>query len=239
MDSVGKAQQALTGHLKKVSQGLHQTNANNRENDAGEHHVRQQYGGGPERAYPVPTKQDPRLPRTTSRGRASYSSSTTYRRNEGPEMSGKSADDARAGLTEWADDAQAVAADLADMLGIEAADYAADPLAALGGWQDHVSRLPFDEFEDEDWQTLHSDLASYLADVLTRRADAVWQVVDDPGTPRGFRYLLFARSPDGRILSVDPHDIVLTELQNPPIEIIRMIAGAETALGISRTPPEE
>ncbi|MFJ9443748.1 hypothetical protein ACIRRH_18010 [Kitasatospora sp. NPDC101235] len=149
-------------------------------------------------------------------------------------MSSDSAASARADLARWAEDARENAADLAEVLGVDAADYAADPLVALPALEDYVSRLPLDEFESEDWFGLHGDLAVYLADVLVRRHDAEWQVVSDSEAPRGFRYLLFARALDGVVRGVDPYDVALDEIQHLPIEVIRMLAHAETALGLTK-----
>ena len=58
------------------------------------------------------------------------------------------------------------------MLDVPEAGYESDPLLLAGPLQSYVSRLPLAEFEEEDWRTLHNDLACHLADLLIRRDGA-------------------------------------------------------------------
>ncbi|MCI3930346.1 hypothetical protein [Streptomyces sp. AN091965] len=134
---------------------------------------------------------------------------------------------------EWAEGAHRNVGHLADMLGITRDRFEADPLELLPGLQNYVSRLPLDQFEQSDWITLHSDLTSFLGDVLVRRRGAAWTRVDDPSSPAGYRYCIQASGLDGETHRVEPYDVVMEEFRNPPIEIARMIANAEAVLRVS------
>ena len=119
---------------------------------------------------------------------------------------------------------------LASSLGLAPERYAEDPLLALPGLQNYVDRLPLGEFEQSDWITLHTDLMSYLGDFLVRHYGADWVKVKDSSSPVGYRYIVEAQGRDGIVHQVEPYDVVMEELQNPPIEISRMLANAEAVL---------
>lgn len=142
--------------------------------------------------------------------------------------------EARDELSRWAAEGHRNAAEIADMLGISGESYADDPLVLLAALQSYVDRLPLSEFEQEDWLTLHSDLVSFLADVLIRRRGAAWTVVDDSSAPNGFRFVLTAESPQGDKHQIDPYRVVMEEFQNVPIEVTRLISSAELTLGVAR-----
>ncbi|MCC3654108.1 hypothetical protein LIX60_22110 [Streptomyces sp. S07_1.15] len=149
-----------------------------------------------------------------------------------PEVSG-------AGLTRWSEEAHRNAVELAKMVGVKEEDFARDPLAALAGLQNYVSRLPLDQFEQSDWYTLHADLTSYLAEVLIRRRGAEWRHAIDERSPAGRRYFIEATGLDGERHRIEPYDVVMEEFRNLPVEISRMIANAEVALGVTRLRPED
>lgn len=94
-----------------------------------------------------------------------------------------------------------------------------------------MSRLPLDEFEPDDWVTLHNDLAAYVADVGIREHGASWKVLDDETSPRGFRYVIQGAARDGEAGYVAPFDVVMEEFGNLPIQIARMLANAEVTIG--------
>jgi hypothetical protein len=137
-------------------------------------------------------------------------------------------------LARWSQEGHENSVELATMLGVSPGVYENDSLILLGPLQEYVSRLPLDQFEQDDWITVHSDLASYLADVLISRHGAAWQSVPDSASPRGFRYLIKAQGLDGSQRYIDPYEVVLEEFRNPPIQIARMIANAEASLGVVR-----
>ncbi|MCX5376728.1 hypothetical protein [Streptomyces sp. NBC_00091] len=99
--------------------------------------------------------------------------------------------------------------------------------------QHYVDRLPLEEFEQSDWVTLHADLVSYLAEFLIRRYGASWEVADDPDGPVGYQYVIEATGFDGVVRRVDPFAVVAGEFQELPVEVVRMLATAEYALGLT------
>lgn len=137
-------------------------------------------------------------------------------------------------LARWSEEAHNNALEFSEVLGISAEVYSEDPLNLLPALQVYVARLPLSEFEQSDWVTLHTDLTSYLADVLIRRRSACWRVVEDATSPHGYRYVVEATGLDGRLHQVEPYAVVMEEFRNLPIEITRMIANAEVSLGVTR-----
>ncbi|MEE1808606.1 MULTISPECIES: hypothetical protein [Streptomyces] len=148
-------------------------------------------------------------------------------------------DSADAEVQEWAEGAHLNAVGLATVLGVAPEEYTADPLALLPGLQNYVDRLPLGEFEQSDWVTLHTDLTSYLGDLLVRRRGAIWKKVDDRSSPAGYRYLIEAEGLDGKRYQAEPYDVVMEEFQHLPIEIGRMIANAEAVLHVTPTINED
>lgn len=142
-------------------------------------------------------------------------------------------------VAEWTEGAHRNAASLASVLGVSPERYAEDPLVLLPGLQSYVDRLPLGEFEQSDWITLHTDLTSYLGDLLVRRHGAVWTKVDDATSPAGYRYLVEATGLDGKRHRVEPYDVVMEEFENLPVEIGRMVANAEAVLDLTPVVDEE
>ncbi|MBP8539111.1 hypothetical protein [Streptomyces sp. MK37H] len=142
-------------------------------------------------------------------------------------------DGAAAEALAWTEGAHRNAIGLATMLGVAPERYAEDPLALMPGLQNYVDRLPLGEFEQSDWITLHTDLTSYLGDVLVRRHGAAWKKAADPSSPVGYRYLIEAEGLDGAPHRVEPYDVVMEEFRHLPIAIARMLANAEAALRLT------
>ena len=138
--------------------------------------------------------------------------------------------EARQHLNQWVEERSRTAGEFATILRISEVEYRADPLVLIEPLQSYVSRLPLEEFEVADWNTLHNDLASYLADLLIRRDQGSWTVVEDSTSPVGYRYLIEARGKDGLIRTVDPYDVAYEEFAFPPIQVLRMIVNAETVI---------
>ncbi|MFD5128993.1 hypothetical protein [Streptomyces olindensis] len=146
---------------------------------------------------------------------------------------------AAAELQEWTEGAHRNAAGLASTLGVAPERYADDPLLLLPGLQSYVDRLPLGEFEQSDWIGLHTDLTSYLGDLLVRRHRARWVKQDDSTSPAGYRFFVEAQGLDGKTHRVEPYDVVMEEFENLPIEIGRMIANAEAVLNLTPQVDEE
>ncbi|MFG3659851.1 hypothetical protein [Streptomyces sp. NPDC047706] len=144
-----------------------------------------------------------------------------------------------AAAEEWTEGAHRNAAGLAASLGLAPERYAEDPLLLLPGLQSYVDRLPLAEFEQTDWIGLHTDLTSFLGDLLVRRHGARWVQVADSTSPAGHRYFVEVKGMDGKPGRVEPYDVVMEEFENLPIEIGRMIANAEAALNLIPVVDEE
>ncbi|MFK4109009.1 hypothetical protein [Streptomyces sp. NPDC002176] len=136
-------------------------------------------------------------------------------------------------LQGWAEGERRNAVEFADALGVPPELYTSDPMVLIPALQDYVSRAPFSEFEQSDWVTLHADLMSYVADYLINKHGARWSVENDPASPRGYRYVIAATGRDGRSHVLDPLQLVGQEFTSLPIDITRMLAGAELALGLA------
>ncbi|MFE9723666.1 hypothetical protein ACFYQ5_08735 [Streptomyces sp. NPDC005794] len=148
-------------------------------------------------------------------------------------MQNETSDEVDADVSEWAAGAHRNAAELALALGVTQAQYAEDPLSLLPNLQNYVDRLPLGEFEQSDWITLHTDLTSFLGDLLVRRREATWAKVDDPSSPARYRYFIETRGRDGKVYRVEPYDVVMEEFEHLPIEIGRLIANAEESLHVA------
>ncbi|MFF1460395.1 hypothetical protein [Streptomyces sp. NPDC058330] len=136
-------------------------------------------------------------------------------------------------VSEWAEGAHLNAIELASMLGVASHLYEEDPLAILPGLQNYVNRLPLGEFEQSDWITLHTDLTSYLGDLLVRRHEASWVKENDSTSPTGYRFTIEAEGMNKKTYRVEPYDVVMEEFEHLPIEIGRMIANAEVVLHVT------
>jgi hypothetical protein len=137
----------------------------------------------------------------------------------------------RAGLAGFAEELSGNFESVAKVVGAPVAAAERDPLSVLPFLQVWVSEMPLDEFEEEDWATLHADLVSFLAKVMSVKYGATWVVRESPTSPRGYRYVLRATDARGAAREVDPFEVVAQELQRRPIEVARMLAATELSLG--------
>jgi len=137
----------------------------------------------------------------------------------------------RAGLAEFAQEISGNFESVADVVGAPVAVAERDPLSVLPFLQAYVSEMPLDEFEEEDWATLHADLVSFLVKVMSVKYGATWAVRESPNSPRGYRYVLRATDARGATHEVDPFEVVAQEFQRRPIEVARMLAATELSLG--------
>ncbi|MFH8220263.1 hypothetical protein ACH4C2_13375 [Streptomyces sp. NPDC018057] len=153
-------------------------------------------------------------------------------------MQNQTPDGSASEVEAWTEGAHRNASGLASSLGVSPDRYAEDPLLAVPGLQSYVERLPLNEFEQSDWIGLHTDLTSFLGDLLVRRYPAHWVKAEDPNSPMGYRYMVEAKGLDGRSHRVEPYDVVMEEFHHLPIEIVRMIANAEAVLHLTPTVDE-
>jgi hypothetical protein len=141
---------------------------------------------------------------------------------------------ARAGLADFAQEMARNFESVAKVVEAPLAEADRDPLSVLPYLQVYISQMPLDEFETEDWATLHADVVSFLAKVMTVRYGATWQIRDAPDSPRGYRYVLRATDARGASHEVDPFEVVAQEFQRRPIDVARMLASTELSLGAAR-----
>jgi len=141
---------------------------------------------------------------------------------------------ARAGLADFAQEMARNFESVAKVVDAPLAEADRDPLSVLPYLQVYISQMPLDEFETEDWATLHADVVSFLAKVMTVRYGASWQIRDAPDSPRGYRYVLRATDARGATHEVDPFEVVAQEFQRRPIDVGRMLASTELSLGAAR-----
>jgi len=141
---------------------------------------------------------------------------------------------ARAGLADFAQEMARNFESVAKVVEAPLAEADRDPLSVLPYLQVYISQMPLDEFETEDWATLHADVVSFLVKVMTVRYGATWQIRDAPDSPRGYRYVLRATDARGASHEVDPFEVVAQEFQRRPIDVARMLASTELSLGAAR-----
>jgi hypothetical protein len=146
-------------------------------------------------------------------------------------MDSNATEAARAELPEFAQELSENFNSVADVVGAPLDQAEADPLSVMPYLQSYISELPLNEFETEDWATLHADLVSFLARVMRDRYGASWQVREAPNSPRGYRFVLRATDRQGAVHDVDPFEVVAQEFQRRPIEVARMLATTERTLG--------
>jgi hypothetical protein len=138
---------------------------------------------------------------------------------------------ATAGLPAWANEMQENFDSVVDIVNAPADEAAHDPASVLPYLQVYVAQLPLADFESQDSVTLHTDLASFVAQVMIVQRGARWTVRPAPSAPRGYRYVLSTSTADGAEHDADPFDIIARELRNRPIEIARILATTELTLG--------
>lgn len=149
-------------------------------------------------------------------------------------MDSNAAQAARAGLAEFAQESWKNFGSVAEVVGAPAAQAESDPLSVMPYLQTYIWELPLDEFETEDWATLHADIVAFLARVMFVRCGASWQVREALSSPRGYRYVLRATDARGASHDVDPFEVVAQEFQRRPIDVARMLATTQLSLGAAR-----
>jgi hypothetical protein len=146
-------------------------------------------------------------------------------------MEANAVEAARAGLAEWAAESRENFDSVADVVGAPLAEAENDPLSVMPYLQIYIAEMPLDEFETDDWATLHADIVSFLTKVMIDQHGASWQVREAPNSPRGYRYVLRSTDAQGATHDVDPFEVVAQEFQRRPIEVARMLATMELSLG--------
>ncbi|GAB3960176.1 hypothetical protein GCM10027614_81350 [Micromonospora vulcania] len=117
--------------------------------------------------------------------------------NDGNAMSGNGLAEARDELPTWASESHQNFEEFAKELNAPAQALAGDPFALVPYLQAYLSELPLSQFEQDDWVTLHTDLASFLAEFMIRNHAASWVVREAPNSP-GFPVRARGRPARGR-----------------------------------------
>jgi hypothetical protein len=141
------------------------------------------------------------------------------------------ANEARAGLVSWGEEFERSFERLVEVLGAPVAESRRGPALLVPYLDEFLSGLPFDRLDEEDWVVLEARLVAYLAQLLNTEHSTRWDVREDANNPEGFRYVLRLTTPTDRW--VDPFAVVANELHNRPVEVTRMLATAELAIGVA------
>ncbi|MEV8021819.1 hypothetical protein AB0O76_36940 [Streptomyces sp. NPDC086554] len=136
-------------------------------------------------------------------------------------------------LEEWALGAHNAIRAMVDSVGGDVAVFDHDPLTFQTTLDDFVTRLPFKEFEEDDWIWLHSQLVAYTADILIRNYGGRWARLTDASLTPSHRYLIAAVSQDGVPRHIDLHSLVFEHLHPVPQRIPRLIERVLDAAGFS------
>lgn len=134
-------------------------------------------------------------------------------------------------LDDWARGLHDAIRDTIEAIGGDVAAFDHDPLTAEPFLDDFVSRLPWREFETDDWIWLHTQLVAYVGEVLIRTRDGQWARRTDPSAPPGHRCLKTIVGRDGSPRYVAPFELVHEHLSPVPQRIPRLIERALDAAG--------
>ncbi|MEU6393615.1 hypothetical protein [Streptomyces sp. NPDC046939] len=110
---------------------------------------------------------------------------------------------------------------LVRQLGGEAAALAfdADPLSAVSILDAYVQRLPFAEFDAEDWTALHTDLSAFVTVVLLETYEGAYRARQDESLPMGWELVVEVVGPDGQQRVIAPMSLVYEYLVPVPQRI--------------------
>lgn len=141
-------------------------------------------------------------------------------------------DQARAGLADWSAEFEQYFIQLAATLGAPVEQCRRDPVRLIPYVEVFLSDLPLDELDQDDQVVLKSRMVACIAQLLITERGARGDVQEDPAVPPGFRYVLRPPDPRSGRSWVDPFAVVINEFRERPIEITRMLATAERAIGV-------
>jgi hypothetical protein len=134
-------------------------------------------------------------------------------------------------IEEWARGARPAIRDMIDGLGGDVEAFDRDPLTAVPLLDDFVLRIPWREFEEDDWVRLSAQLTAFIAEVLVQRYGGVWKAVSDTSAPRGWMPVIEVLGSDQIPRQVAPTALVHEELHPVPQRIPRLVERAVTLAG--------
>ncbi|ORT57135.1 hypothetical protein BKD26_26415 [Streptomyces sp. CB03238] len=125
-------------------------------------------------------------------------------------------------------------------LGGDSEAFSRDPLSALPLLDDFVLRMPWQQFEEDDWVWIHAQLVAFVAEVLKHHYAGVWKALPAPATPTGWIPVIEVLGKDQQLRHVVPMSLVHDELhpvpQRVPRLIERAIASQDTARSAGASP---
>ncbi|MFD4626117.1 hypothetical protein [Streptomyces sp. NPDC058475] len=89
-------------------------------------------------------------------------------------------------IEEWASGARPAIRDMIDSLGGDVEAFDAGPLSAVAVLDDLINRMPWRQFEENNWVWIHSELSAFIAEVLIHHYGGVWKAVPDASAPQGW-----------------------------------------------------
>lgn len=125
---------------------------------------------------------------------------------------------------EWAEGCREHVEGLAADWGVADA-YRADTRALVRPLQAHVDAIDLDTVSRDEIESVHTDLAAFLAEHLIRTFGAHWESMLDGAGPAWVVAL------NGR--EVDPFDVAHDEIVHRPVIVARLLAKGEVALGVT------
>lgn len=136
----------------------------------------------------------------------------------------------RDSVAEFAREASVSAVYFAGILGISEEIFKEDPLIALSAWEDYIDRLPLEEFEASDWSTLRTDIVAFFAEILTRRFDVSWKMIENDASNMGYHYVLARKDERGNLLAVNPFEYVVEQTNFWPFSLSAIFVKLEIEL---------
>jgi hypothetical protein len=98
-----------------------------------------------------------------------------------------------------------------------------DPLSAVGVLDGYVQRLPLDEFEAQDWITLHTDLSAFVTVVLLQTYGGACRARLDDALPTGWELVVDVVGSDAQQRVIAPMSLVYEYLVPVPQRIPRLM----------------
>jgi len=129
-------------------------------------------------------------------------------------------------IEEWASGARPAIRDMVDSLGGDVEAFDADPLSAVALLDNLISRMPWRDFEEDDWVWIHSQLSAFVAEVLIHHYGGIWKAAPDTSAPQGWMPVIEVCGRDGLPRQVAPMMLVYQELQPVPQRIPRLVERA-------------
>ena len=142
-------------------------------------------------------------------------------------------DQARNSLKEWEQGGRESFFSMAEELGVSHDIAESNPLRLLGFWDDFVLRLPLDEFDDDDWFWLQSQISAFIAYTLIKVHGGRWDVIADASISSGFKYVLRVTGWDNEEHGVDVFELTHKGLRYRPPVVTQMMGEAEVAAGVT------